>query len=188
MKAGIWQGRFQYVHNGHYYIFKNELPKFEKKIVAIVNPNPHYPACNNFSRFNDNRNPFSYFQRMLLWKAIADHEKMTVIFVPCWHARYKIALENDFLPAASKRYWIIPIAQDDAEEDKANDLKSKGENIHDADFEKETAEFARISASMIRSNISSGNNNYKKYIPECMYRPKLYGQHKNTPLWHNIKF
>lgn len=169
MATGIWQGRFQYIHNGHYYIFKNELPQFEQKMVAIVNPNPSYPACSNFARFNDNRNPFNYFQRMLLWKKIADHEEMQIIIVPCWHARYKIELENDFLPMQDTRYWIIPITQDDAEEDKANDLRRKGEKIHSADFEKENAEYARINATMIRQNISQGNEIYKKYVPECIW-------------------
>lgn len=166
--TGIWQGRFQYIHKGHYYIFKNELPKFENKMVAIVNPNPSYPACSNFARFNDNRNPFTYFQRMLLWKKIADFEKMQVMIVPCWHARYKIELENDFLPVQNSRYWIVPISQDDAEEDKANDLRSKGEKIYTADFERENAEYARINASMIRQNISCGNEMYKKYVPRCI--------------------
>lgn len=169
MTTGIWQGRFQYIHNGHYYIFKNELPQFDQKMVAIVNPNPSYPACSNFARFNDNRNPFTYFQRMLLWKKIADFEGIQIIIVPCWHARYKIELENDFLPIQDTRYWIIPIAQDDSEEDKANDLKSKGEKIHSADFEKENAEYARINATMIRQNISQGNEIYRKYVPECIW-------------------
>lgn len=169
MATGIWQGRFQYIHNGHYYIFKNELPQFEHKMVAIVNPNPNYPACSNFARFNDNRNPFTYFQRMLLWKKIADYEGIQVIIVPCWHARYKIELENDFLPTQDTRYWIIPITQDDAEEDKANDLRSKGEKIYSADFEKENAEYARINATMIRQNISQGNEIYRQYVPECIW-------------------
>ena len=169
MATGIWQGRFQYIHNGHYYIFKNELPQFEQKMVAIVNPNPSYPACSNFARFNDNRNPFTYFQRMLLWKKIADYEGIQIIIVPCWHARYKIELENDFLPIQDTRYWIIPIAQDDTEEDKANDLRNKGEKIHSADFEKENAEYARINATMIRQNISQGNEIYRKYVPECIW-------------------
>lgn len=170
MATGIWQGRFQYVHNGHYYIFKNELPKFEDKMVAIVNPNPSNPAYSKFARFNDNRNPFTYFQRMMLWKKIADSEEMQVMIVPCWHARYKIALENDFLPAQSNRYWIIPIAQDDSEEDKAEDLRKKGEKIHSADFESENDEYARISASMVRQNINRNNDIYKQYIPECIWK------------------
>lgn len=169
MATGIWQGRFQYIHNGHYYIFKNELPKFEQKMVAIVNPNPSYPACSNFARFRDNRNPFSYFQRMLLWKKVADFEKMQVSIFPCWHARYKIALENDFLPTPASRYWIIPVAQDDAEEDKAADLKRQGEKIHSADFEKENAEYAMINASMVRQKINRGDDTYKKYIPEAIW-------------------
>lgn len=169
MATGIWQGRFQYIHNGHCYIFKNELPKFEQKMVAIVNPNPSYPACSNFARFKDNRNPFTYFQRMLLWKKIADFEKMQVSIFPCWHARYKIALENDFLPTPASRYWIIPVAQDDAEEDKATDLKRQGEKIHSADFEKENAEYAMINASMVRQKINRGDDAYKKYIPEAIW-------------------
>lgn len=169
MATGIWQGRFQYIHNGHYYIFKNELPKFEQKMIAIVNPNPSFPACINFAKFKDKRNPFTYFQRMLLWKKIADFEKMQVSIFPCWHARYKVALENDFLPTPASRYWIIPIAQDDSEEDKVADLKRQGEKIHSADFEKENAEYARISASMVRQKINRGDDSYKKYIPEAIW-------------------
>lgn len=168
MAAGIWQGRFQFVHNGHYYIFQNELPKFEHKIITIVNPNPNYPAFSNFARFNDNRNPFNYFQRMLIWKKLADESKIDVTIVPCWHPRYIIALENDFLPSIANRYWIIPIAQDDAEEDKARDLKRKGEKIHSADFTSENDEYARISASMIRQSVSQGTSLYRKYVPESI--------------------
>lgn len=168
MAAGIWQGRFQFVHNGHYYIFQKEIPKFENKIITIVNPNPNYPAFSNFARFNDNRNPFNYFQRMLIWKRLADESNIDVTIVPCWHPRYKIALENDFLPSPANRFWIIPIAQDDAEEDKARDLKRKGEKIHQADFTSENDEFARISASMVRQSVSQGTDLYRKYVPKCI--------------------
>lgn len=167
--VGIWQGRFQYIHKGHYYIFRNELPKFDGKIVAIVNPNPYYPACSNFARFNENRNPLTYFQRMLLWKEIADEAELQILIVPCWHARYTIALENDFLPKRNSRYWIIPVMQDDAEEDKANDLRRQGEQIHCANFESENDEFARINATMVRNSINGNNKNYKSYIPEVIW-------------------
>ena len=169
MKTGIWQGRFQYVHNGHYYVFKNELPKFDQKMVAIVNPNPSIPACSNFSRFNDNRNPFTYFQRMLIWKKIADNENLDVMIVPCWHARFKVALENDFLPSRLDRFWIVPLLQDDAEIDKAHDLERQGEKIFAADFEQEDPEYARLNATMIRRSIERGEKSYQRYIPSCIW-------------------
>lgn len=169
MKTGIWQGRFQYVHNGHYYVFKHELPKYDQKMLAIVNPNPSIPACSNFSRFNDDRNPFTYFQRMLLWKKIADNENLDVMIVPCWHARFKVALENDFLPSRLGRFWIVPLLQDDAEIDKAHDLERQGKKVFAADFEQEDPEYARISATMIRRSIERGEDSYQKYIPSCIW-------------------
>jgi len=34
--GGIWQGRFQMIHNGHYCVFKESLTKFSIKYIAIV--------------------------------------------------------------------------------------------------------------------------------------------------------
>ncbi|MBO5866593.1 MAG: hypothetical protein J6Q55_00875 [Clostridia bacterium] len=168
--VGIWQGRFQFVHNGHVYIFEKELSKFNEKYVAIVNPNPLCPAATggDFDRFTANLNPFSYFSRMLLWKKVADDKKMNVNIVPCWHGRYVIALENEFLPPRPSRSWIIPVAQSDGEENKANDLRKKGENIHPAHaFLDEADSFAAISASKIRVGRENGKN-WKQYVPECI--------------------
>lgn len=168
--AGIWQGRFQFVHNGHVFIFEKELSKFKDKYVAIVNPNPLIPATQggDFDRFTRNLNPFNYFERMLLWKKVADNSDFTVSIVPCWHGRYAIALENEFLPPVANRSWIIPVAQSDGEANKANDLRSKGENIHEArSFFEEDDAYAAISASKIRVGRENGKD-WKKYIPTCI--------------------
>lgn len=168
--AGIWQGRFQFIHNGHVYIFEKELSKFRNKYVAIVNPNPLCPATSggDFDRFTANLNPFSYFDRMLLWKKIADDKKLSISIVPCWHGRYVIALENEFLPPRPNRSWIIPVAQSDGEENKANDLRNKGEIIHQAhSFLEEDDAYAAISASMIRTRRKNGKD-WKRYMPKCI--------------------
>lgn len=162
--TGIWQGRFQYIHNGHTHMFSTELTKFNNKMVAIVNPNPFIPA-KNFDRFGAQQNPFNYFQRMLLWKSLALHEDIDITIIPCWHARYIIALENDFLPPRNLRSWIVPVSQDDREEDKSRDLRDKGEDVYDADFMSEPVECRSISATMIRRCLESNNIAYRQYIP-----------------------
>lgn len=166
-ETGIWQGRFQYIHNGHAHVFNTELSKFKNKMIAIVNPNPFIPA-KNFDRFGAQQNPFSYFQRMLLWKSLALHENCEVTIVPCWHARYIIALENDFLPSRNLRSWIVPVSQDDREEDKSRDLREKGEDVYDADFMSEPVECRSISATMIRRCLESDNEAYRQYIPKSI--------------------
>lgn len=166
-ETGIWQGRFQYIHLGHTHVFDTELNKFKNKIIAIVNPNPSIPS-KNFERFGTAQNPFSYFERMFLWKKYADSVGVNVTIVPCWHARYIIALENDFLPPRSTRSWIIPLSQDDSEEEKSKDLKQLGETVYDADYMAEPIEYRGISATMIRRCFKSNNYEYRKYIPQSI--------------------
>lgn len=166
-KAGIWQGRFQYVHKGHYHIFEEELLKFQEKFVAIVNPNPSCPAY-DYDRFDAEFNPFTYFQRMLLWKKIADEANVTVNILPCWHAKKYVELENDFLPKKSQRCWIVPVTQGDAEERKAKDLQNRGESVYEANYIQESSSIAAISASMIRASVKRGTEAYVQYIPECI--------------------
>ena len=167
--TGIWQGRFQYIHNGYYYVFKNELSKFENKMIAIVNPNPQYPPTKDFDGFKLVRNPFNYFQRMLMWKKIIDNQNWDVMMFPCWHGIYKIALENDFLPDRGKRCWIVPLSQHEAELDKAAALQRNGEHIYAADFEKEDPEYAVLNPAIIRKYINQNDDTYKKYLPKCIW-------------------
>ena len=65
IKTGIWPGRFQFVHNGHAYVFSSILSRFNERIVAVVNPNPNISADINQPRFDKELNPLNYFQRML---------------------------------------------------------------------------------------------------------------------------
>ena len=166
-ETGIWQGRFQYIHKGHTHIFDTELSKFKNKMIAIVNPNPAIPA-KNFERFGISRNPFSYFERMFLWKKYAESVGVEVTIFPCWHARYIVALENEFLPSRNTRSWIIPLSQDDSEEEKSDDLRNLGENVFNANYMEEPAECRAISATMIRRCFAEKNYDYRKYIPECI--------------------
>lgn len=181
-RAGIWQGRFQFIHKGHAHVFTEDLLKFDEKFIALVNPNPLIPA-HDYERFDADYNPFTYFQRMLMWKVIADDCGAQVNIFPCWHAKKVIAMENEFLPPQNSRSWIIPILQSLAEERKAKDLKSHGENIHEADFLAESTEIAAMSASQIRASIQANNNMYKAYIPESILeltKSMLKGTDDNT--------
>lgn len=168
-KAGIWQGRFQYVHKGHYHVFKEDLLQFQEKFVAIVNPNPSNPAY-DYDRFDTEFNPFTYFQRMLLWKKIADESNVTVNMFPCWHAKKYVELENDFLPKKNQRCWIVPVTQGEAEERKARDLQNRGEFVHEANYTQENSSVAAISASMIRASVRRGTADYVNYIPDCILK------------------
>lgn len=169
--AGIWQGRFQVIHKGHYHVFKNALKEYKEKYVAIVNPNPNnYPfdtdECDQFKPY---RNPFNYFTRMFLWKKLADQENMDVIFFPCWHAMEYIELENEFLQSKNKRSWIVA-KKETTEDAKVRKLREKrGEHVVETDFENEPLEIQNINAFTVREKISKGNyNEAKKSIPECI--------------------
>lgn len=171
-KAGIWQGRFQPVHKGHFTMFERELLNFNEQFIAIVNPNPNVPPVEGFDNFSLTNNPFSYFQRMLIWKNIIDEtnskkcdggKSANVIFFPCWHARKYCALENEFLPDRANRTWIIPTDRDCTEEQKAHDLERQGENIFPVECD-ETCN--NITATYIRKHIDSEDIDDK--MPHCI--------------------
>ncbi|MGN0812233.1 MAG: hypothetical protein ACI4MQ_01830 [Candidatus Coproplasma sp.] len=170
--CGIWQGRFQFVHNGHVSVFKSALRGFRERFVAIVNPNPLVPV-EDFTRFDKSLNPFNYFKRMLLWKTIADFERQSISIIPCWHARKSVQLENEFLPYHSDdnpgRCWIVPIGQDDNERKKEADLKKLGEIVCDSNFSNEPLDCMACSASLVRQCYDNETwEIFNKCVPNCI--------------------
>ena len=165
IKTGIWPGRFQFVHNGHEYVLSNILRGFDEHIVAIVNPNPNRSADVNQPRFDKELNPLNFFQRMLLWKVLAEENKIELSIVPSWHIRKTVLFENEFLPYHCEAYpgrcWIIPIYQSDNEYNKAQDLQSLGEIVCDSEFINEPEKHRSITASLTRRLYKS--NNFEKF-------------------------
>ncbi len=180
---GIWQGRFQYIHNGHVFVFQEVLLKrFNKKFITIVNPSSSIPARTDYARFDHRYNPFSYFHRMLLWKIISDASGEVVNIVPCWHAKYKIALENEFFPNGEDRYWIVPVQQDDVDQqDKARALRAQGEGVYEAVFDSGEQVGADISSSKVRALIEKNDDSYRNYIPSCICDLTMSIQKKADP-------
>ena len=186
IRCGIWAGRFQYVHNGHHYVFSEILSKFSEQIVAIVHPYPYYETRtmqalekNTFQRFGSELNPFNFFQRMLLWKTIAINEGRTVSIVPCWHPRVSIELENEFLPSSYSeeepvRCWIVPIGQDDNERRKTLDLEANGEIVCDSYYGSESENLRAISASQVRQfREENAIEEFSKSVPPCIQQLTL---------------
>ena len=172
-KHGIWQGRFQIIHKGHEWVFLNILSRYEKKCIAIVNPNPHKPPNEHFERFDSEFNPFSYFDRMLLWKKILESHNVSAMLFPVWHPRQSVALENYILP--KKREWIIPILNEE-ELYKIRDLHAKGELTY-SDFSMPT-DIQGISATSIRMMFDRNDINYKTFLPESI-SDLMYSIYKN---------
>lgn len=173
IECGIWQGRFQFVHNGHKSVFTSALRGFREQFVAIVNPNPQVLVDDAHVRFDPRLNPFNYFKRMLLWKTIADKEGQDIIIVPCWHARKSVNLENEFLPYHSidnpGRCWIVPIGQDDNERRKEADLTSLGEIVCDSNYGEESLSCRGIAASLVRQYFESKQwDKFNECVPPCV--------------------
>lgn len=171
MAAGIWQGRFQPVHNGHRTMCVQELTKFKNQYIAIVDPNPSVPPMKGFDNFSSINNPFTYFQRMVLWKSVIDDynsnaavdaPRLNVTFVPCWHARKYIALENEFLPSRFERQWIVPYDRDNTEINKVDDLRRLNENVCKVECD---PRFANITATYIRNHLNS--HDVEGMLPAC---------------------
>lgn len=186
IRCGIWAGRFQYVHNGHYYVFKEILSQFSEQFVAIVHPYPSYETRvmqafekNTFQRFGPELNPFNFFQRMLLWRTIAINEGRTISIVPCWHPRVCIEFENEFLPSSYSendptRCWIVPIGQDDNERRKTLDLEEKGETVCDSYYGGESRNLRAISASQVRQyREENAMNEFRESVPTCIQQLTL---------------
>ncbi len=189
--GGIWQGRFQMIHNGHYCVFKESLTKFSIKYIAIVNPNPQFRPCNyeNFISEDDNR--FNYFQRMLLWKMLIDdynsmaEEKVTVNFFPCWHGQRCLDFENSqFLIANNQRAWIVPflnnITRNDDQGQKVLMLRyAMRQNVyrHPIEIENDPVgdlELKQLHATHIREWLDANNldkehiTDYYHAVPKCI--------------------
>lgn len=173
IKTGIWPGRFQFVHNGHAYVFSSILSRFNERIVAVVNPNPNISADINQPRFDKELNPLNYFQRMLLWKLLAEEYKIEISIVPAWHIRRIVLFENEFFPFHCQEYpgrcWVVPIDQSENEYNKARDLQKSGEIICDSDFSSEPAVHRSITASLTRKLYKSNNfDKFNEYTPKCL--------------------
>ncbi len=191
--AGIWQGRFQIIHNGHHYVFENSLTKFSKKFIAIVHPNPQEIPCDYQNFTNSDDNPFSYFQRLFLWNRIVidynkdkeKKDKIVVSFFPCWHAQQVVELENEFLVHKRERAWIVPFKQfadtsNDPQAGKAYALRNNvHERVHRAPLEEESKHrvlcesaisLDELHASRIRAILGGQPDKleYQACVPECI--------------------
>ncbi len=191
INCGIWQGRFQFVHNGHESVFKSALSGFNEQFVAIVNPNPQVLVDDSFVRFDKRLNPFNYFKRMLLWKTIADHEGQNISIAPCWHARKSISLENEFLPYHSEdnpgRCWIVPIGQDDNERRKEADLTSLGEIVCDSNYGEESISCRGIAASLVRQYFENKQwDKFNECVPVCVQELTRLLATNNDPYTYKI--
>lgn len=128
----IWGGRWQPPHLGHEWIFRRLLSLHQQICVAIVNPLPRLPpvAPEKFPRFEPSLNPLSYFERLVLWRVMAQDARAIhrVTIIPSWHPRDIISLEETFLPPKSRRFWAIP-HQSDEEWMKRRDFKQLGETV-----------------------------------------------------------
>ena len=173
IKTGIWAGRFQFIHNGHEYVFSNILSAFDERIISIVNPNPNISADVSLPRFDKELNPLNYFQRMLLWKVLAEENKIDVLIIPSWNFRKVALFENEFLPFHCQEYpgrcWIVPVDQGENEYNKARDLQRCGEVVCDSDFSNEPEIYRSITASVTRKLYESNNlKKFNEYTPECL--------------------
>lgn len=196
--AGIWQGRFQVIHNGHYHVFEASLSGFQLKMIAIVDPNPNLEMrpCDYENFLNPDDNPFTFFQRMLLWKLIVDDyntnhdKKIQVIMFPCWHAQEYLEFEkSEFLPR--NRSWIVPFKQsadtsNDPQAKKAYHLHHKmHEKVYRAPLEEEECKtinrgqrtsfdekpLSELHASRVRALLDKKpevNPEYLKCVPKCI--------------------
>jgi len=184
--GGIWQGRFQMIHNGHYCVFKESLTKFSIKYIAIVNPNPQFRPCDyeNFMSEDDNR--FNYFQRMLLWKMLIDDynlktsEKVIVNFFPCWHGQRCLDFENSqFLIANDKRAWVVPflnnITRNDDQGQKVFMLRhAMGQKVyrHPIEIENDSVgniELRQLHATHVREWLDDNKfDDYRRAVPGCI--------------------
>ena len=210
-KIGIWQGRFQIIHRGHEYMFHNELVEYEKKHIAIVNPNPSICPYDSsiFYNFRIEMNPLNYFSRMLLWKKLVENynldnptNKIVVNFFPCWHAQEYIVLENEFLPQETERQkdreWIIPNSSD-YEQNKSIKLTELGEKVNLSDSFRlenlipiaEGTVLSQVHSSDVRNELSKFTlDNIKKeelnytnlYVPEKIIDLTINMYYGNDPL------
>ena len=165
IKYGIWGGRFQIIHKGHEFVLQYVAKNYPHVCIGIVNPNPLTPAWNilEHEKFEPQKNPFSYFQRIYLWNKLLRYHGIEAVIVPHWHPRKSLKLESTFLPLSKKsREWIIPFLQD--EEYKITDLEKMGEKVFT--LLEEPAELRIIHASEIKRLFDIKDVNFKMNIPE----------------------
>ena len=178
-------------------IIDSMVMSFDKKFIAIVNPNPKYKPCAYTNFMDDADNPFTYFQRLFLWNEIVidynkdrEEDKKVVSMFPCWHAQQTVALENEFLVPREDRAWIVPFkpgadTSNDMQATKAWALKRCGERVYRAPIEKEEDIFCieesnsetravrldALHASRIRASLDRDGDMDKQYqycVPGCI--------------------
>lgn len=86
-RYGMVHGRFQPFHLGHLEYTLKALERCETLIVGITNPDPTQTANEETSehRHREESNPFTFFERQLMIRAVLDDEGVPaerVVFIP----------------------------------------------------------------------------------------------------------
>jgi len=164
---GIWSGRFPIIHKIYELIFINTQNLYDKKCIVIVNPDPQCPPEPKYDRFAPNLNPLTYFDRMIIWKKIVDNINQKVIFIPGWHPKEKLVLENFFLPDGGKCEWIIPMFLENVAQKPTENYTNRGDSLKIIN----NADEINIAESMLYINdlyVLNASKNDKDRFESCM--------------------
>lgn len=172
MNIGIYIGRFQPFHNGHYQTISIALQRYDKVIIVVGSAN----------RRPTSKNPWSFAQRKAMILACFDDPRLNIISMDDffdnrqWVSQIKTTIENTY--GHCNNYELIGHHKDSSSY--YLDL-FKPWQVFDVDF------LNGISASDIREHIYT--NMYNTFISENVPQ-KIYNlimQIKNTTYFDNIK-
>ena len=107
MQYGIFLGRFQPFHNGHFSYLQKALEYSQKLVIGITNPDPSFIAevKSDSHRHLPDANPFSYYLRMkMIQNSILYDDKLRI--------RYSDVTITPF-PINKPDYWKYYIPMDD---------------------------------------------------------------------------
>ena len=84
MSLGMIHGRFQPFHNGHLEYLRGAAVQSEEIFVGITNPDPSRikEEASDPLRHLPESNPFSYVERLLMVKAVAEDEGIRAHVIP----------------------------------------------------------------------------------------------------------
>ena len=84
MSLGMIHGRFQPFHNGHLEYLRGAAAQSEEIFVGITNPDPSRikEEASDPLRHLPESNPFSYVERLLMVKAVAEDEGIRAYVIP----------------------------------------------------------------------------------------------------------
>ena len=163
---GIWDGRFNIIHNGQEHVLMKVLNEYNNICIGIVNPTPGEPPWEplNNEKYSKEKNPLTYFQRVYLWNILLRHYCREAVIVPHWPPLNSLVLEKTFLPSPkNSRQWIIPELRNSMY--KAKDLKDAGENVRSFDI---APHFANTSASHLIDSFKTNRDDLQSSIPKVI--------------------